>query len=102
MFLTLNLCVSFGIRDMAWLFSEAGHGKAAHYGVGSAIKRAGDKHVAQGGKITKNSDLVALIHSQMSQILIKEVYLTDLKTKEHLCIRHFALFVTFLGIFFGN
>jgi hypothetical protein len=56
-----NLCNQYKISSMEWLFSEAGHGKGAPDGVGAAAKRMADTYVAQGGTITRSSDLVKLI-----------------------------------------
>lgn len=42
-----------GFKSWQWLYSEAGHGKGAPDGVGAAIKRQADAHVARGGVVKK-------------------------------------------------
>ncbi len=63
------LCERLHIKDFEWIYTEAGHGKGPADGVGAAIKRRGNRHVATGGTISCASDLMELLSE--SRIFVK-------------------------------
>jgi hypothetical protein len=63
------LCKRFDIPNYQWLYSETGHGKGAPDGVGAAIKRRADEHVAHGGTVSCSQDLLELLSD--SEIFVK-------------------------------
>ena len=61
------------ISNFQWIFTETGHGKGAPDGVGASIKRGADDHVSKGGSIRSAGDIVQLVESAGSKVLVKEV-----------------------------
>jgi hypothetical protein len=72
-FLIGILCQKYKFIDFEWIFTEKGHGKSSADGIGAAIKRKADSHVACGGSIQSSDDLVPILYD--SKIFITKVRL---------------------------
>lgn len=71
LYLAKELCRIHGISSLEWLYTESGHGKSAADGIGAAVKRIADGHIAHGNSIQKSSELVQLLAN--SKMFVKQV-----------------------------
>ena len=60
------------ISNFQWIFTETAHGKDAPDGVGPSIKRGADDHVSKGGSTRSAGDIVQLVESAGSKVLMKK------------------------------
>jgi hypothetical protein len=82
--MTRELLFGLGYRHVTWNFLEAGHGKGAADGVGGAVKRSADSHVANGGQITDAASLYRCLLTSSSSIelfLIEDESFSEMATK---------------------
>jgi hypothetical protein len=57
-YLLRSFCKSVNISSFEWVFTEVGHGKGPADGIGAAIKRIADAHVAHGQNVLNAADLI--------------------------------------------
>jgi hypothetical protein len=73
-FLINHPCDKYKFQNFEWICTEQGHGKSSADGIGAAIKRRADSHVAHGGSIKQINDLIEVLSE--SKIIVKTVSCT--------------------------
>lgn len=73
-FLGVHLTKIMGVGEVAWHYSEAGHGKGAADGVGGSLKRTANGLVAKGNDIANFQQLVNLLKNYVSDITMFQVF----------------------------
>jgi hypothetical protein len=68
-----QICQLRDIASFNWIYSESGHGKGAPDGVGAAVKRRADAHIAEGHSIDSAQDIEMLISDSGASIISKIV-----------------------------
>jgi len=67
------------LKMMVWNYCVAGHGKGPCDGIGAAVKKRADGHVALGNDVTSCDSLLSLIKESQSSIHIEEVKWEDVE-----------------------